>query len=98
MYHGFTGFRWPVSFYASNPASHQLILTLWECVDELDEKGSTVDYAMFDGASTNRKLTSLLLNENPRGKKFMVKNIYDNIYDKNGNCVKETDTSGYIVV
>ena len=78
MYHGFTGFRWPVSFYASNPAStHQLYLTLWECVDQLDEIGFTVDYVMFDGASTNRSLTSLLLNENPRGNKFMAKNIYD---------------------
>ena len=79
MYHGFTGFRWPVCFYASNPATtHQLYLTLWECVDELDEIGFTVDYVMFDGASTNRALTSLLLNENPRGNKFMAKNIYDN--------------------
>ena len=79
MYHGFTGFRWPVVFYGSDPAStHQLYLTLWECIDELDEIGITVDYLMFDGASTNRSLTALLLNENRRDQKFMAKNIYDN--------------------
>ena len=79
MYHGFTGFRWPVVFYGSNPAStHQLYLTLWECIDELDEIGITVDYLMFDSASTNRSLIALLLNKNPRDQKLMAKNIYDN--------------------
>ena len=35
---------------------------------------------MFDGASTNQLLTSLLLNENPRGNKFMAKNILDSMH------------------
>ena len=79
IFHGFTGFRWPVAYYGSNPAStHQLYNTFWDCVDALDELGFRVDYLMFDGASTNRSLMNMLLNKTPRANKFTAKNIFCN--------------------
>ena len=50
LFHGFSGFRWPVAYYGSNTATaHQLFINFWDCVDALDEHGFTVDYVMFDG-------------------------------------------------
>ena len=67
MFHGLCSFRWPVAYYGSNPAkAHQLYVSLWDCVDALDENGFVVDYIMFDGASTNRSLTNILTNDKPR--------------------------------
>ena len=55
MFHGFCGFRW----HYTNPAkAHQLYVSLWDCVDALDENGFVVDFIMFDGASTKRSLTN----------------------------------------
>lgn len=78
MFHGFCGFRWPVAYYGSNPAkAHQLFINVWDCVDALDEKGFVVDYVMFDGASTNRSLTNILTNDQPREQKYKAVDIYD---------------------
>lgn len=78
VFHGFTGFRWPVAYYGSNPAtSHQLFINFWELVDVLDEHGFTVDYAMFDGASTNRSFMNILLEDKPRANKFAARDIYN---------------------
>lgn len=77
-FHGFTGFRWPIAYYGSNPAStHQIYNNFWECVDVLDENGFIVDYVMLDGASTNRSFSKLLLGDDPRGCNFVAKDIYD---------------------
>ena len=77
IFHGFSGFRWPVAYYGSNPAStHQLYVTLWDCVDALDEQGFQVDYIMFDGASTNRSLMNMMLHKNPRSNNFTATNIF----------------------
>ncbi|XP_061171803.1 uncharacterized protein LOC133181293 [Saccostrea echinata] len=78
VFHGFTGFRWPVSYYGSTTAtSHQLYLTFWKSVDVLEEMGFTVDYMMADGATTNRSFTSMLFNGNPREELFLFKNVYN---------------------
>ncbi|CAC5424371.1 unnamed protein product [Mytilus coruscus] len=51
VFHGLTGFRWPVAYFGSNIATaHQLCSTYWKCVDVLDEHGFTVDYMMADSA------------------------------------------------
>ncbi|OWF43040.1 hypothetical protein KP79_PYT24941 [Mizuhopecten yessoensis] len=61
VFHGLTGFRWPVVYYGSNTATaHQLYNCFWKCVDVLDENGFTVDYVMTDGASTNRSFVNML--------------------------------------
>lgn len=78
MFHGFTGFRWPVAYFVSNSASaHQLFLNVWECIDSLDESYFTIDYLMLDGASANRSLSNMLLKDAPREEKFVAKDIYN---------------------
>ncbi|XP_060601671.1 uncharacterized protein LOC132754935, partial [Ruditapes philippinarum] len=76
VFHGFTGFRWPVVYFASCTAkAHELYTTFWECVDKLDEFGFTVDYVMLDGASTNRAFLNMLM-VNAKESKFLFQNIY----------------------
>ncbi|KAJ8318738.1 hypothetical protein KUTeg_003829 [Tegillarca granosa] len=79
VFHGLTGFRWPVAYFGSNTATaFQLYNTFWKCVDVLDENGFTVDYVMLDGASTNRAFTNILFNNGcQREKKFKFQDIYD---------------------
>jgi hypothetical protein len=67
-----------VAYFASNPATaHQLYNTFWQCVDELSEKGFTVDYVMMDGASTNRLFTSMLFQGKPPTTQWMFRDIYN---------------------
>lgn len=76
VFHGFTGFRWPVVYFAScNAKAHELYTTFWECVDKLDEFGFTTDYVMLDGASTNRAFLNMLM-VNPRESNFVFPDIY----------------------
>ncbi|KAK3091497.1 hypothetical protein FSP39_020263 [Pinctada imbricata] len=61
IFHGFTGFRWPVVYFGANPATaHQLYTTFWKCVEVLGDMNITVDYVMTDGASTNRSFATML--------------------------------------
>ena len=47
-------------------------------MDILDENGFTVDYVMFDGASTNRKFTSMIFgSKNPREAHFVFQDIFN---------------------
>lgn len=78
IFHGFGGFRWPVAYFGSNPATtHQLFINFWELVDALDEHDFVVDYVMFDGASTNRSFMNMLLNDNAKALDFTAKDIYN---------------------
>lgn len=78
IFHGLNGFRWPVAYYGSNPATtHQIFINFWECVDALDEHGFTVDYVMLDGAATNRAFMNMLLGGNARAAKYITKDIYN---------------------
>ena len=78
IFHGLSGFRWPVAYYGSNPATtHQIFINFWECVDALDEHGFTVDYVMLDGASTNRAFMNMLLNDRARGSDYTTTDIYN---------------------
>jgi hypothetical protein len=55
IFHGFTGFRWPVAYYASETANaFQIYNTFWDVLSNLSKHGFTVDYVNMDGASTNR--------------------------------------------
>jgi len=42
----------------------------------MDEIGFTVDYVMYDGASSNRSFTNMLFESSPR-----EKNIFTDVYD-----------------
>lgn len=81
-FHGYQGFRWPVAYYASNPATtYQLYVNIWECIDVLNEYRFEIDYIMFDGATTNRCLTKLLLGTDLRASNFLVTDIFAIIQD-----------------
>lgn len=55
IFHGFTGFRWPVAYYASETANaFQIYNTFWDVLSKLSQHDFTVDYVNMDGASTNR--------------------------------------------
>ncbi|KAL3857566.1 hypothetical protein ACJMK2_012217 [Sinanodonta woodiana] len=78
IFHGFTGFRWPIAYFASETATaHQIFQIVWEGVDKLDDRGFIVDYIMMDGASTNRSFSSMLFTVDPREEGYMTKNMYD---------------------
>ena len=62
VYQGFNGFRWAIAYYASSTATAtQFCFTFWEVVDILKEYDFNTDYALFDGASTNRSFMKTLL-------------------------------------
>ena len=70
-------FRWPVAYFGSSTGhAHQLYNIFWKCVDVMDEIGFTVDYVMYDGASSNRSFTNMLFESSPR-----EKNIFTDVYD-----------------
>ena len=69
-------------FGSSTATSHELYTTFWECVDQLDEVGFTVDYVMLDGASTNRAFMKMLM-DSPRDRKYMFPNVF---YQKHSIC------------
>ena len=74
---GFTGFRWPVAFYASKTATaHQLYVTFLEVLEALLLAGFTVDYLSMDGASTNRAFTDLLFPGTRRDQEFLALNVF----------------------
>ena len=78
VFAGFTGFRWPVAFYASRTAtSHQLYVTFLEVLEALLLAGFTVDYLSMDGASTNRAFTNLLFPGPPRDQEFLAVNVFN---------------------
>ena len=75
--------RWPVVYFASSTATaHELYTTFWECVDQLDEVGFTIDYIMLDGASTNRSFMNMLM-DCPRDRKYMFPNDF---YERHYIC------------
>ena len=77
VFNGFTGFRWPVAYFATSTATaHQLYLNIWEAVDVLDDYGFQVDYVMMDGASTNRAFTKMVLG-NQRSERYRANNVFD---------------------
>ncbi|XP_063444845.1 uncharacterized protein LOC134725169 [Mytilus trossulus] len=78
VFHGLTGFRWPIAYFGSYPATaHQLYTTFWKCVDIMDDHGFTIDYVMADGASTNRTFTNMLFNKcNPREHDFVFRDVF----------------------
>jgi hypothetical protein len=81
VFHGLYGFRWPVAYFATNPAlAHQLYFHFWEAVQVLDDQGFTTDYVMLDGASTNRCFQTMILGQNPslqRDADFMLVDLFD---------------------
>jgi hypothetical protein len=77
-FHGFTGFRWPVAFFVTDTApAYQLHLLMWEAVYTLDQYEFTVDYVSLDGASTNRSLTKMQFQGDPRDYSFTFQDVYD---------------------
>ena len=71
LYVGFSGFRWPVAYYATNNATaHQIYYTFWELVKELYEYGFDVTYTMLDGSVMNRNFTKLMFPGDPRDYNF----------------------------
>jgi hypothetical protein len=77
VFHGLTGFRWPVVYFGSCTATaHQLYTTFWKCVYLLDDCGFTVDYLMADGASTNRSFTSMLFTGTPRQMNYTFPDVF----------------------
>ncbi|KAK3086240.1 hypothetical protein FSP39_015651 [Pinctada imbricata] len=78
MFHGKTGFRWPVVFHSSTTAnSHQLYNIIWESISALGEKDFKIDYIMFDGAAANRSLTHLMC-DNPKMSEYTIIDVFDN--------------------
>ena len=62
IFQGFTGFRWPVAFFASSTAkAHELFINFWEAVDKVHDYGFEVDFVILDGASTNRAFMKMHL-------------------------------------
>ena len=77
-FHGFTGFSWPVAYYASDTAdSTQLATVVWEVTNALDDVGFTVDYLMTDGASSNRGMFNVLCSGNARENNYLCTDVYD---------------------
>jgi hypothetical protein len=77
VFHGLSGFRWPVVYFGSYTATaHQLYTSFWDCVDQLDNHGFTVDYIMADGASTNRSFTSMLFPGKPRDMDYEFSDVF----------------------
>lgn len=78
MFHGFTGFRWPVASYGSETAcAYQIYNTFWEVVSKLHQYGLIVDYANIDGATTNSLFMNMLLSSsNLRKENFVVSDIF----------------------
>lgn len=68
VFNGYTGFRWPVAYYATATASaHDLYILVWEVIKAVDDAGFNVGYVLMDGASTNRSLLKMILGpEAPR--------------------------------
>lgn len=79
VFHGFTGFRWPVAYYGSETATgYQINVAFWEVLEKLHEYGFTVDYVNLDGASTNRLFMNMLIPGNGgRDCKFMALDIFN---------------------
>jgi hypothetical protein len=76
IFHGFTGFRWPVAYYASETANaFQIYNTFWDVLSNLSKHGFTVDYVNMDGASTNRLFMHMLC-EDLWQSKYIISNIF----------------------
>lgn len=78
VFHGFTGFRWPVAYYGSETAcAYQIYNTFWEVVSKLHQYGLIVDYVNIDGATTNRLFMNMLSSSgNLRKENFVVSDIF----------------------
>ena len=78
VFSGFTGFRWPVAFYATATATaYQLYITFMEVLEALIVHGFTVDYISVDGASTNRSFCKMLFIQSPRDHMYLFSNLFD---------------------
>jgi hypothetical protein len=78
MFLGFNGFRWPVCYYASATAkAYDIFCTFWEVVDKLLEYDFHVDYALLDGASTNRAFVKLHFDLDLATLDYSVPNQFD---------------------
>ena len=76
-YHGFTGFRWPVAYYASETAcAYQINNIFWEVLSKLEQYGFFVDYINMDGASANRSFMNMLSSDLHRNK-YIISDIYN---------------------
>ncbi|VDI20706.1 Hypothetical predicted protein [Mytilus galloprovincialis] len=78
VFHGFTGFRWPVAYFGSDTAcAYQIYNYFWDVVAKLNENGFIVDYVNMDGATTNRLFMNMLSNSgNLREENFIVSDIF----------------------
>ena len=78
VFHGFTGFRWPVAYYGSETAcAYQIYNTSWEVVSKLHQYGFIVDYVKIDGATTNRLFMNTLSSSGKlRKENFVVSDIF----------------------
>lgn len=66
VFHGVYGFRWPVTYFGTNPGlSHQIYFNFWKIVEALGDHDFIIDYVMLDGASTNRAFQTMLLGTKP---------------------------------
>ena len=76
VFHGFTGFRWPVAFYGTHTATaHQIYLSFLEVLETLILYGFQVDNVSMDGASTNRSFTRMLFDKSPSDYHFKAVNV-----------------------
>ena len=74
IFHGFTGFRWPVVFFATCTASATHIwYNVCQAIGKLDDFDFTIDYCLFDGASTNRSMIKMCFPADPREDSFIVR-------------------------
>ena len=78
LFHGFTGFCWPIAFYATdNVDSAELASIVWEACSILGDFGFTIDYVMTDGASSNRGLFNLLCHGDARQASYISVDAFD---------------------
>ena len=78
VFNGFTGFQWPVSFYATrNASAHELYLTFQEVLHALMLHGFSVDYVSMDGASTNHAFTKMMFSGPPMDILYLARNPLD---------------------
>lgn len=64
MFHGFTGFRWPVASYGSETAcAYQIYNTFWEVVSKLHQYGLIVDYVNMLSSSGNLRKENFVVSD-----------------------------------
>lgn len=79
MYVSYSGFRWPVCYFASdNVNGHSIYLTLWPLISKLQTYGFNVHAAIMDGSSNNRQFMRIVVNsDKARLDRFTTRNPFN---------------------